>query len=210
MRARGMGAQVIVVEADWRENPEWEAPIRALRAVMEGFKVMPMSEAAKIGDIFVTVTGDVNVIRREHLEVMKDGAILANAGHFNVEISIPDLEELSVRKRVIKGTEEEPIVTEYELKNGKRLYLLTAGRLVNLIAAEGHPSEVMDMSFSNQALSVQYIIRHGKELKPRVYKVPRDIDNTVARLKLETMGIYLEELTEEQKEYLLGWERGTI
>ena len=195
MRARGMGANVIVCEVD---------PIKALRALMDGFRVMPMREAAKVGDIFVTVTGNKGVIRREHMELMKDGAILANSGHFNVEISIPDLEALAVEKRRIK-----PHVDEYVLKDGRRLYLLAEGRLVNLAAAEGHPSEVMDMSFSNQALCVEYLVEHGRELQPKVYPVPREIDEEVARLKLKAMGVEIDELTEEQKRYLASWELGT-
>jgi len=194
-RARGMGANVIVCEVD---------PIKALRALMDGFRVMPMREAAKVGDIFVTVTGNKGVIRREHMELMKDGAILANSGHFNVEISLPDLETLAVEKRRIK-----PHVDEYVLKDGRRLYLLAEGRLVNLAAAEGHPSEVMDMSFSNQALCVEYLVEHGRELQPKVYPVPREIDEEVARLKLKAMGIEIDELTEEQKRYLASWELGT-
>ncbi len=195
MRARGMGANVIVCEVD---------PIKALRALMDGFRVMPMREAAKVGDIFVTVTGNKGVIRREHMELMKDGAILANSGHFNVEISLPDLEALAVEKRRIK-----PHVDEYVLKDGRRLYLLAEGRLVNLAAAEGHPSEVMDMSFSNQALCVEYLVEHGRELQPKVYPVPREIDEEVARLKLKAMGVEIDELTEEQKRYLASWELGT-
>jgi len=194
-RARGMGANVIVCEVD---------PIKALRALMDGFRVMPMREAAKVGDIFVTVTGNKGVIRREHMELMKDGAILANSGHFNVEISLPDLETLAVEKRRIK-----PHVDEYVLKDGRRLYLLAEGRLVNLAAAEGHPSEVMDMSFSNQALCVEYLVEHGRELQPKVYPVPREIDEEVARLKLKAMGVEIDELTEEQKRYLASWELGT-
>ena len=195
MRLKGMGARVIVTEVN---------PLRALEAVMDGFEVMPMKEAARIGDIFITATGNINVIRKEHLELMKDGAILANAGHFNVEISIPDLKALSVSERRIR-----PNVTEYKLKNGKRLYLLAEGRLVNLAAAEGHPSEVMDLSFSNQALSVEYLVKRGKELKPRVYRVPEEIDMEVARLKLDSMGIRIDELTEEQRKYLKSWTLGT-
>ncbi len=192
LRARGMGARVIVTEVD---------PIKALEAVMDGYEVMPMMEAAKIGDVFITATGNKKVIRREHFDVMKDGAILANAGHFNVEIWIPDLEELAVRKRQIR-----PYVTEYTLKDGRRLYLLAEGRLVNLVAAEGHPSEVMDMSFANQALSALYIVENKDKLEPRVYRVPREIDEEVARLKLKAMGVRIDELTREQVEYLQSWE----
>ena len=179
-------------------------PIRALEAVMDGFRVMPISEAAKVGDIFVTVTGNINVIRGEHMMNMKDGAILANAGHFNVEISLPDLKELSVSTRTIR-----PNLEEYTLKNGRRLYLLAQGRLVNLAAAEGHPSEVMDMSLSNQALSIEYLVKEER-LEPRVYRVPSEIDELVARLKLEAMGIRIDELTEEQRKYISSWEFGTI
>lgn len=191
-RAKGMGARkVIVTEVD---------PIRALEAIMDGFEVMPMIEAAKEGDIFITATGNKAVIRKEHFEVMKDGAILANAGHFNVEIWIPDLESLAISKRKIR-----PHVVEYKLHNGKRLYLLAEGRLVNLVAAEGHPSEVMDMSFANQALAVRYLVENRDKLKPGLYNVPPEIDAEVARLKLKAMGIRIDELTEEQKKYLESW-----
>ncbi|BEP17112.1 adenosylhomocysteinase [Pyrofollis japonicus] len=192
MRARGMGARVIVTEVD---------PIRALEALMDGFDVMPMIEAAKIGDIFITATGNKKVIRREHFEVMKDGAILANAGHFNVEIWIPDLEEMAVSKRTIRK-----YVTEYKLKDGRKLYLLAEGRLVNLVAAEGHPSEVMDMSFANQALSAEYLVKNRGKLEPRVYLVPDEIDQEVARLKLKAMGVEIDELIPEQVEYLQSWQ----
>jgi len=195
LRARGMGANVIVTEVD---------PIRALEAVMDGFQVMPLSEAAAVGDIFVTATGNINVIRMEHMLKMKDGAILANSGHFNVEISIPDLEGISISKRTIK-----PNLDEYTLKDGRKIYLLAEGRLVNLAAAEGHPPEVMDMSFSNQALCVEYLAKHPK-MEPKVYDVPREIDETVARLKLRAMGIKIDEMTEEQKMYVKSWESGTI
>ena len=191
MRLRGMGARVIVVEAD---------PIRALEAVMDGFEVMSMKEAAKRGDIFVTATGDKDVIRMEHMKEMKDGAILANAGHFNVEININDLESLAVRKREIRK-----YVLEYRLRDDRRLYLLAEGRLVNLVAAEGHPSEVMDMSFSNQALSVLYIHENKDRLPKKVLRVPKEIDESVARRKLESMGIKIEELTKEQRNYLESW-----
>ncbi|MEM0253821.1 MAG: adenosylhomocysteinase [Candidatus Bathyarchaeia archaeon] len=193
-RARGMGANVIVTEVN---------PLRALEAVMDGFRVMPINEAAAIGDIFVTATGDINVIRGEHMLKMKDGAILANSGHFNVEINIGDLEILAASTRVIR-----PNLKEYTLKDGRRLYLLAEGRLVNLASAEGHPSEVMDMSFANQALSVEYIAKNEK-LPPKVYSVPREIDETVARLKLEAMGVKIDSLTEEQEKYLSTWEIGT-
>ncbi|MEM1563214.1 MAG: adenosylhomocysteinase [Candidatus Bathyarchaeia archaeon] len=194
MRARGMGANVIVTEVN---------PLRALEAVMDGFRVMPISEAAEIGDIFITTTGDINVIRKEHMEKMRDGAILANSGHFNVEISLKDLQELAASKRTVR-----PNLEEYTLKNGRRLYLLAEGRLVNLAAAEGHPSEVMDMSFANQALSVEYLVKNEK-MPPKVYEVPKEIDEMVARLKLEAVGIKIDELTEEQKKYLAAWEMGT-
>jgi len=191
MRLRGMGARVIVVEVD---------PIRALEAVMDGFEVTNMKDAARRGDLFITATGNKDVIRREHMELMKDGAILANAGHFNVEININDLESLSKSKRRIRD-----YVTEYTLKDGRRLYLLAEGRLVNLVAAEGHPSEVMDMSFSNQALSILYLLRNKGRLQARVYRVPREVDEEVARMKLEALGVKLEKLTEDQIKYLQSW-----
>ncbi len=192
MRARGMGTKVVVTEVN---------PIRALEAVMDGFQVMSMKEAAKIGDIFVTATGNINVIDKEHFEVMKNGAILANAGHFNVEVNVRALEELAVAKREVR-----PYVTEYTLPNGKKLYLLAEGRLVNLAAAEGHPSEVMDMSFANQALSVKYLLENKGKLKPKLYRVPESQDMEVAKLKLESMGIEIDELTEEQRKYLQSWQ----
>jgi len=195
LRAKGMGANVIVTEVD---------PVRALEAVMDGFQVMPISEAAAIGDIFVTATGNINVIREEHMLKMKDGAVLANSGHFNVEISVPGLESISVSKRTIR-----PNLDEYTLKNGRRLYLLAEGRLVNLAAAEGHPSEVMDMSFSNQALCVEYLAKNPG-MKPKVYDVPREVDEIVARLKLKSMHIAIDEMTEEQKRYISSWESGTV
>ncbi len=195
LRARGLGAKVIVTEVD---------PVRALEAAMDGYQVMPMAEAAAIGDIFITLTGDVNVIDRPHLEAMKDGAILANSGHFNVEINIPALEEMSEAKRRIR-----PSVDEYRLPDGRRLYLLGEGRLINLAAAEGHPASVMDMSFANQALSVEYLVRRREKLAPGVYDVPRELDEQVARLKLASMGIRIDELTEEQQRYLSSWEEGT-
>ena len=190
-----MGANVVVTEVD---------PLKALEAVMDGYRVMPMREAAKIGDIFVTVTGDIHVIREEHLKLMKDGAILANSGHFNVEIDIPALERLAKRKRRIRD-----YVDEYTLEDGRRLFLLGEGRLINLAAAEGHPASVMDMSFANQALCAEYIAKQGKELEPRVYPVPEHIDKEVARLKLESMGVEIDSMTEEQEEYLKSWEMGT-
>jgi adenosylhomocysteinase len=194
-RAQGMGANVVVTEVD---------PLKALEAVMDGYRVMPMHEAAKIGDIFVTVTGDINVIREEHFKVMKNGAILANSGHFNVEIDIPALERLAKQKRRIRE-----YVDEYTLEDGRRLYLLGEGRLINLAAAEGHPASVMDMSFANQALCAEYITKHGEKLEPRVYRVPEHIDKEVARLKLASMGVEIDSLTEEQEEYLSSWEMGT-
>jgi len=194
MRARGMGAKVIVTEVN---------PLKALEAVMDGFEVMPMRKAAEIGDIFVTSTGDINIIHKEHMERMKDGAILANSGHFNVEISIPDLEALSTSKRVIR-----PNTEEYKLKDGRRLYLLGEGRLVNLAAAEGHPSEVMDMSFADQALCVEHLAKSPR-MGPAVYDVPEEIDSLVAKLKLRSMGVEIDELTEEQKKYLSSWKTGT-
>lgn len=196
LRARGMGANVIVVEVD---------PLRALEALMDGFRVASMAEAAPLGDLFITATGNTDVIRGEHMERMKDGAILANAGHFNVEISIPDLEALAESKRTIR-----PNVEEYRLKDGRKLYLLAEGRLVNLAAAEGHPPEVMMMSFANQALSIEYLVREGEKLKPQVYRVPEEIDRKIARLALEAYGVSLEELTEKQRKYLESWELGTI
>ena len=194
VRARGMGANVVVTEVN---------PLRALEAVMDGFTVMPLSEAAEIGDIFVTATGNINVIRGEHMLKMKDGAIIANSGHFNVEISLPDLKKLSEKKRTIR-----PNLEEYTLKDGKRLYLLAEGRLVNLAAAEGHPSEVMDMSFSNQALCVEHIVKNPR-LPPAVYNVPKEIDELVAKLKLKGMNIEIDEMSEEQKRYVSSWEKGT-
>lgn len=195
MRAHGMGANVIIVEVD---------PIRAIEAVMDGFRVMPIADAAKIGDMFVTVTGDINVIRREHFLTMKDGAIVCNSGHFNVEIDIDGLEKISKRKRLIRE-----FVDEYTLKNGKRINLLGEGRLINLAAAEGHPSSVMDMSFANQALGAEFMIKEGKRLEKKVYAVPEKIDKEIARLKLEAMGIKIDKLTKEQEKYLASWEMGT-
>ena len=195
LRARGMGAQVVVTEV---------SPLHALEAVMEGYAVMPMAEAAKIGDIFITVTGNRSVLRREHFEAMKDGAVLANSGHFNVEIDIPALRDMTASSREVRE-----FVQEYRLADGRRLYLLAEGRLLNLAAAEGHPAAVMDMSFANQALSLEYLARQGKELTPNVYSVPVDIDQAVARLKLEAMDVHVDELTAEQRKYLQSWEEGT-
>jgi len=194
-RARGMGANVIVTEVD---------PLKALEAVMDGFSVMPMQEAARVGDIFCTVTGDINVIDRHHFEVMKDGAIVANSGHFNVEINIPALEELSTGKRLVR-----PFVEEYTLKDGRKIFLLGEGRLINLASAEGHPASVMDMSFANQALSAEYMLKNYASLEKRVYSVPEAIDKEIARLKLAAMGITIDDLTEEQIHYLNSWEEGT-
>jgi len=195
MRARGLGAKVIVCEVD---------AIKALEAKMEGYDVMPLREAAKIGDIFVTVTGNKNVIDKEHIDVMKDGAMLANSGHFNVEINLPYLESIAERK-----DNPREYVTSYYLKDGRVINVLGEGRLVNLVAAEGHPSSVMDMSFANQALSVEYLVNNRGSLKPQVYGVPYDIDYEVAKLKLKSMDVEIDELTEDQKEYLSSWEFGT-
>lgn len=195
MRARGMGANVIVTEVD---------PLKALEAVMDGYRVMSMKKAAQIGDVFCTLTGDINVIDRPHFEVMKDGAIISNSGHFNVEINIPALEEMSSSKRLVR-----PFVEEFELKDGRRIFLLGEGRLINLAAAEGHPASVMDMSFANQALSVEYMVKHAAELKKQVYSVPAEIDSEIARLKLAAMGVEIDTLTDEQLRYLNSWEEGT-
>ncbi|MGD9029659.1 MAG: adenosylhomocysteinase [Anaerolineae bacterium] len=196
MRAEGLGGNVIVTEVD---------PLRALEAVMDGFRVMPMAEAAPQGDIFITSTGDINVIDEHHFQAMKDGAIVANSGHFNVEINIPKLEEMAQEppRRV------RPFVDEYTLSDGRHLYLLAEGRLVNLAAAEGHPSAVMDMSFANQSLCAEYMLRHAEDLEHTVYTVPQEIDEEIARLKLEAMGIEIDVLTAEQREYLSSWEAGT-
>jgi adenosylhomocysteinase len=195
MRARGMGARVIVTEVD---------PIKALEAVMDGFEVMPIDEAALLGDFFVTVTGNKKVISYPVIEKMKDGAVLANSGHFDVEIDVESLRRNSVESREVREG-----VTEFRLKDGKRLYLLSEGRLVNLSAAEGHPPTVMDLSFSNQALAVKYIIEERERLQKRVYTLPPQIDEEIARLKLETMGIKIDNLSEEQRKYLSGWREGT-
>ena len=195
LRAKGLGSQIIVTEVE---------PVRALEAVMDGFQVMPLLEAAKVGDIFITTTGDKNVIDKAHFQIMKDGAILANSGHFNVEINIPALESLASNKRRIR-----PFVDEYTLDNGHHLYLLGEGRLVNLAAAEGHPASVMDMSFANQALCLEYIVKNRNRLEPKVYPVPEEIDKQVARLKLNSMGMDIDSLTPEQKEYLTSWQEGT-
>jgi adenosylhomocysteinase len=195
LRARGMGAQVIVTEVD---------PVRALEAAMDGYEVMPIERAAEVGDIFCTATGDKHVISRSAFERMKDGAIVANTGHFNVEIDIPALEALSVSRRVAR-----PNVEEFELSNGRSVFLIAEGRLVNLAAAEGHPAAVMDMSFANQALSAEWMVTNAASLDPKVYPVPAEIDKEIARLKLETMGVEIDRLTEEQAKYLASWDEGT-
>ncbi len=195
MRAAGMGAKVVITEVD---------PLRALEAVMDGYQVMPMAEAARIGDFFCTLTGDIHVIRQEHFEVMKDGAIVANSGHFNVELDLDALAAMAVAKRSVRD-----FVDEYRLADGRCIYVLGEGRLVNLAAAEGHPSSVMDMSFANQALCVEYLVKHAKTLENKVYGVPEAIDKEIARLKLESMGVAIDRLTEEQEKYLRSWEMGT-
>lgn len=194
-RAHGMGAKVIVTEVD---------PLRALEAAMDGYRVMPMLEAAKIGDIFVTATGGIHEIDKQHLEIMHNGAIVANSGHFNVEINIPALEAMAVEKRHVRD-----FVDQYTMRDGRKISLLGDGRLINLAAAEGHPASVMDMSFANQALSVEYIVKHAGKFQKQVYSVPEDIDKEVARLKLAAMGIKIDTLTAEQKQYLESWEAGT-
>jgi len=195
MRAKGMGAHVVVTEVD---------PLKALEAVMDGFVVMPMAEAASVGDIFVTATGDKDIIRKEHFRKMKSGAILANSGHFDVELNLKDLESITKKKRAIR-----PNVDEHVLENGAKVYVLGEGRLVNLAAAEGHPPEVMDMSFANQALGAEWLAKEGKSLQPRVYRIPEEIDRDIARLKLKTMGAHIDELTPEQRKYLTSWQEGT-
>jgi adenosylhomocysteinase len=194
-RARGAGAEVIVTEID---------PTKALEAVMDGFRVMSMTEAAKLGDVFCTVTGNKNVLAKEHFELMKDGAIISNSGHFNVEIDIPSLERMSSSKRTTRN-----FVEEYSLKDGRKINLLGEGRLINLAAAEGHPPSVMDMSFADQALSCEYMVKNYKTLEKKVYTVPVDLDKRVARLKLESMGVKIDKLTPEQEEYLASWSEGT-
>lgn len=196
MRARGMGSNVIITEVD---------PIKSIEAVMDGFRVMPMEEAAKIGDLFCTLTGDINVIRIEHFKLMKDGAIVCNSGHFNVEIDVKGLRNIS--KKVNK--EVRNFVDEYVLRSGRRIYLIAQGRLVNLAAAEGHPASVMDMSFSTQTLAAEFVVRNAKRLKPVVYDVPEKIENRVSTLKLKSMNIKIDKLTSEQKEYLKSWDMGT-
>jgi len=190
-----MGANVIVTEVD---------PLKALEAVMDGYRVMPLLEAAPLGDFFVTVTGSLHVIRREHFERMKDGAVVANSGHFNVEIDIEALEKMSKEKVRIR-----PFVDQYTLRDGRRINLLGEGRLVNLACAEGHPSSVMDMSFANQALACEYLVKKGRELERKVYPVPPEIDREIARLKLKSMGVEIDSLTPEQEKYLKSWEMGT-
>ncbi len=195
MRASGMGARVIVTEVN---------PLRALEAVMDGYQVMTIAEASRIGDFFCTLTGDIHVIRGEHFEQMKDGAIVCNSGHFNVELDLDALEKMSEKKRKIRE-----YVEEFTLPGGKRIYVLGEGRLINLAAAEGHPSSVMDMSFANQALCAEFLMKHGDGLEKKVYGVPKEIDEEIARLKLKSMGIEIDELTEEQEKYLHSWEMGT-
>jgi adenosylhomocysteinase len=195
MRAKGLGSDVIITEVN---------PTRALEAVMDGFRVMPLAEAAKVGDIFITVTGDKSVVASEHFRLMKDGAVVANSGHFNVEIDLPALEKLSLSKRQTRE-----FVDEYTMRDGRKVYVLGEGRLINLAAAEGHPAVVMDMSFADQALSVEHIVKNAKKLEPKVYPVPTDIDQNVARLKLQSLGINIDKLTHEQEEYLSSWSEGT-
>jgi adenosylhomocysteinase len=195
LRARGMGADVVVTEVE---------PLRALEAVMDGYRVMPMADAAAVGDVFCTVTGDTSVLRREHFERMKDGAILANSGHFNVEIDIPALEQLCETHRPARD-----LVEEYLMRDGRRIYLLGEGRLINLASAEGHPASVMDMSFANQALCSEHMVLHARELERKVYGVPVEIDREIARLKLEAMGVKIDRLTPEQEKYLASWQEGT-
>lgn len=194
-RARGMGSNVVVTEID---------PLKALEAVMDGYRVMPMKEAAKIGDIFVTLTGDLNVIDEKHFENMKDGSIIANSGHFNVEINIPALEKMSKSKRLVR-----PFVEEYVMADGRRIYILGEGRLINLAAAEGHPASVMDMSFANQALSLEYLVKNASKLEKKVYSVPEAIDMKIAELKLAAMNVKIDKLSAEQVKYLASWEEGT-
>jgi len=194
-RARGHGADVIVTEVN---------PTRALEAVMDGFRVMPMAEAAKIGDVFITLTGNKSILVSEHFKLMKDGAVISNSGHFNVEIDIPALEKLSSAKRPAR-----PLVDEYVMRDGRKIYLLGEGRLVNLATAEGHPAAVMDMSFANQALSVEYLLKNAAQLGRQVYPVPEPIDRQIAKLKLESMGILVDKLSPEQEQYLVSWSEGT-
>jgi adenosylhomocysteinase len=194
-KAKGMGSDVIVTEVD---------PLKALEAVMDGFRVMPMDEAAKIGDFFVTLTGDINVIDEHHFKLMKDGAIVANSGHFNVEINIPSLDKMAKSKRLVR-----PFVDEYVMADGRRIYILGEGRLINLASAEGHPASVMDMSFANQALSLEYLSKNAGKLDKQVYSVPDEIDQNIAKLKLASMGVNIDTLTAQQVKYLGSWEEGT-
>ncbi len=195
MRAKGLGADVIVTEI---------SPTRALEAVMDGFRVMPMAEAAKIGDVFITVTGNKSILAHEHFERMKDGAVVSNSGHFNVEIDIPALEKLASARKHVR-----PFVEEFTMKDGRKIYLLAEGRLINLAAAEGHPASVMDMSFANQALASEYMVKNASQLKAQVYSVPEAIDRQIAKLKLESMGIQVDKLTPDQEQYLASWSEGT-
>jgi adenosylhomocysteinase len=195
LRARGLGARVIVTEVD---------ALPALQAVMDGFEVMPMNKAARIGDVFLTATGDKDVITSEHLKLMRNGAILGNSGHFNVEINVPDLEKLSSAKRIMRDE-----LVEYKLKDGRRIHLIAEGRLMNLAAAEGHPSSVMDLSFADQALTAAWLVKKHKNLSAKVYDVPAEIDERVAKLKLASMGVKIDTLTPEQKKYLSSWQEGT-
>jgi adenosylhomocysteinase len=195
MRAKGLGADVIITEV---------SPLRALEAVMDGFRVMPMTEAAKIGDVFITVTGNKSILAHEHFEKMKDGAVICNSGHFNVEIDIPALEKLASAKKTVR-----PFVEEYTMKDGRKIYLLGEGRLINLAAAEGHPAAVMDMSFANQSLASEYLVKNHSQLKNQVYSVPEPIDRQIAKLKLESMGIQVDKLTPDQEQYLASWSEGT-
>jgi adenosylhomocysteinase len=195
MRAKGHGADVIITEI---------SPTRALEAVMDGFRVMPMAEAAKIGDVFITVTGNKSILAHEHFERMKDGAVISNSGHFNVEIDIPALEKLASARKHVR-----PFVEEFSMKDGRKIYLLGEGRLINLAAAEGHPASVMDMSFANQALASEYMVKNASQLKPQVYSVPEPIDRQIAKLKLESMGIQVDKLTPDQEQYLTSWSEGT-
>jgi len=195
MRAKGHGADVIITEI---------SPTRALEAVMDGFRVMPMSEAAKVGDVFITVTGNKSILAHEHFEKMKDGAVISNSGHFNVEIDIPALEKLASAKKTVR-----PFVEEFAMRDGRKIYLLGEGRLINLAAAEGHPAAVMDMSFANQALASEYMVKNASQLKPQVYSVPEPIDRHIAKLKLDSMGIQVDKLTPDQEQYLSSWSEGT-
>jgi adenosylhomocysteinase len=192
---KGMGSNVIVTEVD---------PLKALEAVMDGFRVMPMDEAAKVADIIVTLTGDINVVDDHHFDLMKDGAIVANSGHFNVEINIPALEKKSVSKRLVR-----PFVDEYVTRDGRRIFILGEGRLINLASAEGHPASVMDMSFANQALTLEYLMKNAGKLEKRVYSVPEEIDQRIAELKLSAMGVTIDKLTDVQVKYLASWQEGT-